>query len=161
MEVNMEIRLLQNGDQVSIQNILAQHPLQFPKFVIKKYPERWANYLNTETSNESRYFVAIVDNQIVGHAGYIYNKSVGLYELVGVAVAKDFQVKGIGKALISVICESISVTGEQKVFLYTLDIPENHSTLVFYRKIGFEAVAHEKDFFAPTLHRVTFEKSIY
>ena len=103
-EFYMYIRLLQHADQNEVVAIMKEHSLQFPDFIIEKYPIRWSNYLNpTLENNKSRFYVAYNHrDEIVGHTGYIFNEQ-GIYEIVGVAVKKDCQRQGIGKALIQTI----------------------------------------------------------
>ncbi|CAM3534252.1 GNAT family N-acetyltransferase [Marinicrinis lubricantis] len=138
---------------------MAGHPLQFPKFVIARYPPRWNDFLNTGDRTSSGYDVAVMDTgKIVGHAGYIFNPEVDLYEIVGVVVSKDVQRQGIGKALIQQVCEELLRLGTTKVILYTLGHSGNEATLEFYRQIGFEQVNWEQDFFKTDYHRVTFIK---
>lgn len=163
----MNIRSLQADDQEEVIEILAGYPLQFPKFIIEKYPIRWNDFLNSSTEknesekNESQFIVAFnEDNEIVGHAGYLFNFEVGLYEIVGVAVKKGVQRKGIGKALISEICNNVRERNEKKIILYTLGHVGNENTIMFYRNIGFDLIKYEKDFYQSEYHRVAFMKSL-
>ncbi|WP_199616157.1 hypothetical protein [Paenibacillus alkalitolerans] len=50
--------------------------------------------------------------------------------------------------------------GSKQVILYTLGHVGNEATLLFYRKIGFEMVKYEKDFFRPGYDKVTLVKHI-
>jgi len=162
MNMNMNIRSFQVDDQEEVVEIMASHPLQFPKFIIDKYPIRWNDFLNSSTeNNKSQFYVAFnEDNEIVGHAGYLFNSEVGLYEIVGVAIKKAVQRQGIGKALISVICNSVKEMDENKIILYTLGHIGNEDTITFYRNIGFDLINYEKDFFRSEYHRVTFTKNL-
>ncbi|PZT52131.1 GNAT family N-acetyltransferase [Paenibacillus silvae] len=158
----MHIRSLEHKDQNNIEAIMREHSLQFPKFIIEKYPARWSKFLKSkeETKNDG-YYVAIDDNdKILGHAGYIFNEDVGRFEIVGVAVKKDYQRQGIGQQLIHTICNKINDLGINEVILYTLGHVENETTLTFYRNIGFDMVNYEKDFFISDYHRVTFVKAL-
>ncbi|GFN31347.1 GNAT family N-acetyltransferase [Paenibacillus xylaniclasticus] len=155
------IRLLTKDDQYKVEYIMADHPLQFPKFIIEQYPNRWDDFLLNQDVKHSCYIVALTDNgQIVGHAGYIYNDEVGLYEIVGVCVSKNYQRQGLGKTLINTICDKLLGMGEDQVILYTLGHVGNEDTLTFYRNIGFEMTNFEKDFFQTDYSRVTFMRSL-
>lgn len=135
------------------------HSLQFPKFIINQYPDRWSKFLQND--NRCAYYVACTDTgETIGHAGYIFNEDAGLFEIVGVAVSNSFQRKGIGKGLINTICTKLCEMGSKQIILYTLGHVGNEDTLSFYRNIGFEMVNYEKDFFIAEYHRVTFIKSI-
>ncbi|WP_336789825.1 GNAT family N-acetyltransferase [Paenibacillus sp. MMO-177] len=155
----MRIRQLQQNDQDRVIPILKEYPLQFPPFVIARYPVRWAEYLASSPSNSrSDYFVAEDNGAVIGHSGYIFNDEVGLYEIVGVVVKESAARKGIGRALLSEICDRLRELGEKQVILYTLGHPGNRGTIVFYSSIGFDLVKEEKDFFAEGYDRVTFTK---
>jgi predicted GNAT family acetyltransferase len=140
--------------------MMAGHPLQFPKFIIGQYPERWNSFLVNQDDKQSCYFVASSGNVIVGHAGYMCNDEAGLFEIVGVVVSSQFQRQGLGKTLIQTICDKLLELGEKQVILYTLGHVGNEGTLSFYRNIGFEMSNFEKDFFRSGYSRVTFMKSL-
>jgi len=158
----MNIRLFELHDQQEVVNLMKEHPLQFPNFIIDKYPIRWSSFLSSSIENiKSQFFVAYNESDhIVGHAGYIYNDEESLNEIVGVVVKNDCQRQGIGKALINTICNEIKKSNEKKVVLYTLGHVGNEDTIAFYRNIGFDMVSHENDFFQKGYHRVTFTKKI-
>jgi len=155
------IRSLEEGDQVHVEEIMMEHPLQFPKFIIEKYPPRWDTFLTIQDVEQCGYYVATEDTgEVMGHAGYIFNAELRLYEIVGVAVSKIYQRRGIGNALIKHICDKISELGHKQVILYTLGHSGNEATLLFYKNIGFEMINFENDFFQTDYHRVTFSKAL-
>ncbi|MFD0717358.1 GNAT family N-acetyltransferase [Paenibacillus sp. GCM10027626] len=158
----MHIRLLEHKDQNKIETIMSEYPLQFPKFIIEKYPARWSKFLATKNAfEEDGYYVATSDlDKIIGHAGYIFNDELDLYEIVGVVVKKGFQRQGVGMALISTICNKIKEMNEKKIILYTLGHVGNEDTIKFYCRLGFDLVAHEKDFYTTDYHRVMFTKTL-
>ncbi|WP_336775780.1 GNAT family N-acetyltransferase [Paenibacillus sp. MMO-58] len=153
----MLIRQLQQNDQDRVIPIFQEYPLQFPPFVIARYPVRWANYFaSSPSSSRSDYFVAEDKSQVTGHSGYIFNDEVGLYEIVGVVVKESAARKGIGRALLSEICDRLRELGEKQVILYTLGHRGNQGTIDFYRSIGFDLANEEKNFFAEGYDRVAF-----
>ncbi|MNK27302.1 acetyltransferase [compost metagenome] len=158
----MNIRSLQANDQKEVVEILAGHPLQFPKFIIEKYSIRWDYFLNSSTENiNCQFYVAFNENnEIIGQAGLLFNAEEGHFEIVGVAVKKGVQRQGIGKALISTICNCVRHMNEKMIILYTLGHIGNEDTILFYRNIGFELINYEKDFFRSEYHRVTFIKNL-
>ncbi|MWC30248.1 GNAT family N-acetyltransferase [Paenibacillus sp. MMS18-CY102] len=157
----MYIRPFISDDQDKVLHLMAGHPLQFPAFVMLRYPERWAAYLQAKDNRGSGYMVmAEGDETTLAHAGYIFNDEVSLYEIVGVVVHKDQKRRGIGKALIHAVCGKISECGGKRTILYTLGHADTQNTLAFYRQIGFEQTNEERDYFMPGFHRVTFEKAL-
>ncbi|CAM3178679.1 GNAT family N-acetyltransferase [Paenibacillus lupini] len=153
----MHIRRLQQNDQQDVIHIFEEYPLQFPSFVVARYPVRWREYFTT-SSYKSEYYIAEEDGIVCGHTGFIYNDEAGLYEIVGVVVKNSAARKGIGRALISSICDRLRELNEEKVILYTLGHPGNEGTIDFYRNIGFDLIKEEQDFFTEGYHRVTFMK---
>ena len=101
-------RRIEGKDTEKVKSLMKQYPLQFPRFVINYYPDRWSNYFNEV--NQSEYWVAIIDDEVVGHAGYLYNSDMSSYEIVGVVVSSQYKRKGIGKSLLQIICERIKIT---------------------------------------------------
>jgi N-acetylglutamate synthase-like GNAT family acetyltransferase len=157
----MHIRLLERNDQLLVEQIMAGHPLQFPPFVIERYPDRWHSFLTVQNNKQCGYYVALANSgDVVGHAGYLMNEELALYEIVGVAVSQKNQRQGIGRALIDNICNKICELGMNQVILYTLGHAGTEDTLSFYRGNGFEMMNFENDFFRADYHRVTFVKAL-
>lgn len=152
----IEYRRMEEVDTKTVQNLMEQYSLQFPRFIIDYYPQRWSKYLREE--NDSEYWVATIDDEVVGHAGYLYNVELESYEIVGVVVSSQHQRKGIGKYLLHILCERVRGRGMNKVALYTLGHPGNEDTIRFYRSIGYTEIKYEKDFFIPGYSRVAFMK---
>lgn len=153
----MFIRLLEDKDRSQVKDIMASHPLQFPEFIIDKYPQRWSDFMEIKDHKNCGYYVAHSDI-ILGHAGYIFDVETSFYEIVGVAVHKECQRKGIGKSLLDTICNQVHLIGGKQVILHTLGHIGNEKTLIFYQSTGFQQVNFEKDFFKSDYHRVTFVK---
>ncbi|WP_281248414.1 GNAT family N-acetyltransferase [Paenibacillus catalpae] len=68
--------------------------------------------------------------------------------------------KGVGRALLSAICDRLIKLNEEKVILHTLGHSGNEGTIDFYRNIGFDLINEEQDFFTKGYHRVTFMKTL-
>lgn len=157
----MYIRALQQGEQAAVLGLMNEHTLQFPDFVKARYPERWDRFLNHGDACDCGYFVYVNEaREVLGHTGFLYNKEVQLYEIVGVVVKKGSQRLGIGKQLLDDICTRIASLGAEQVILYTLDHADSQAALHFYRDIGFAVARHEADYFHPGFHRVTFAKEL-
>jgi Acetyltransferases len=156
----IEFRQFREEDSESVRSMMREYPIQFPTFVIDRYPLRWAQFVTNGDESKSHFIVATKLNKVIGHSGYIYNTELNMYEIVGVVVSKDYSRNGIGRELLAIISSSINQHGSQKVFLYTLGHPENQGTINFYKSIGFELVNYEEDFFAQGYSRVTFLKEL-
>ena len=155
----VNIRPLVISDPPFVKSIMAEHTLQFPYFIIDQYPARWRECLESAEGTKCGYYVAHTET-ILGHGGYMYRDELGLCELVGIVVKKDCRRRGIGVSMIDTLCSKVRELGGSKVILYTLGHIGNEETLTFYRRIGFEEVNHEPDYFMPGYHRVTFTKDV-
>ncbi|UVI27762.1 GNAT family N-acetyltransferase [Paenibacillus spongiae] len=113
---------------------------------------------NLDTTR-SGYYVAHADT-ILGHGGYIHHDLTNQFELVGIVVKKNRQRQGIGISIINALCGQIVTLGGTEVILYTLGHIGNRDTLTFYRRIGFQEVNEEPDYYMPGYHRVTFKKDL-
>lgn len=152
------LRNIQEQDTEAVKSIMRQYELQFPEFVIHYYPERWANYFNG--SSRSEYWVAVCGEEVVGHAGFLFNNELNLYEIVGVVVSPKYKRQGIGRKLLDKVCERIRQRGGKKVVLFTLGHPGNEDTLRFYKSTGYVEEKYELDYFRPGYSRVTFTKEL-
>lgn len=151
-------RRLEPQDPELVKRLMEEYALQFPAFIINLYPERWASYIHH--SSDSEYWVAVEMNQVVGHAGFMYNNDEKCYEIVGVVVSPRHLRKGIGKTLLDHVCDAIQERGKTEVMLHTLGHPGNEDTLVFYKSIGYSVSKLEKDYYQTGYSRVTFRKSL-
>ncbi|WP_282935898.1 GNAT family N-acetyltransferase [Paenibacillus sp. RC67] len=157
----MNIRFFQQSDSAQVQTIMSEHTLQFPKFVVRQYPGRWDAFLTSMDLSKNGYYVAFdTDGALLGHAGYLFNELMGLYEIVGVVVRIDRQGQGIGKAMLETICLAIAEFGEKQVVLFTLGHSGNEATIAFYQHNGYEMINVEHDFYRTDFHRVTFTKQL-
>lgn len=112
----------------------------------------WLNYYNlTEThdlqiledprktilENGGVIYLAECDGRIVGSAALILEHN-GVYELAKMAVAKEYQKKGISKLLLEKCIEKAKQLNATKITLFS-----NHqlkAALVLYEKYGFQHV---------------------
>lgn len=70
------------------------------------------------------------------------------FEIYWIGVDKLFQGKGIGKALIQRIVETVKGYGATKIVLQTAGREQYVPTQKFYNTVGFEMEARIKDYFA-------------
>lgn len=157
----MNIRPFKRGDENAVCAIMAEHSVQFPKFKINKYIQRWNECLSKDEMDYSAYYVVTNhEGKVIGHAGYFFNEELGMHEIVGVAVKKSWQRLGVGKILLDTICDSLAQLGKSKVMLYTLDLPDTGPALSFYKELGFDTIKYEENFYIPGYHRITLLKSL-
>ena len=88
--------------------------------------------------NRSSYFVAVVNNQVVGGGGIYPSKGLpdDTAELVKMYLEKTARGKGIGRMLISHCIAYASASGYKNIYLETM--PELKKALSVYEKFGFE-----------------------
>ena len=82
------------------------------------------------------YFVAVLDGQVIGYAGYWW--TFGEAQITNIAVHPDFRKKGIASALMDKMIENCIDTD---VYSITLEVRvSNNAAISMYEKYGFERV---------------------
>lgn len=87
---------------------------------------------------QSAYFVALLNDEIVGGCGIYPTKGLpeGCTELVKLYLASVTRGKGLGKALMERCFEIAQQNGYTEIYLETL--PELHIAVGLYERLGFE-----------------------
>lgn len=91
--------------------------------------------------------VAEVDGRIVGFVTTRYDSRLRVGHIPNLAVAEDFQGKGIGKKLMQAAYELLRDKGAKWLAIETLTVNERGQR--FYPKLGFEEVARKIYYFMP------------
>ncbi len=89
------------------------------------------------TLENSSYFVAVVDGEIAGGAGFYPTEGLPIdtCELVKMYLSKKFRGKGIGQTLLEKCMTEARLSGFRKMYIETL--PELTSAIPLYEKNGF------------------------
>jgi len=93
---------------------------------------------------DGKFYVARWDDIVVGVFVLLQHED-ALWELKNIAVAEEWQGKGVGKALVKEACD-LAVSGGAKV----LEVGTGNSSiqqLAFYQRAGFRMVRIAKNFF--------------
>lgn len=89
-----------------------------------------------------QFFMAELDNQLIGFAAVGREPMEGMYKLHKLYVLPTIQKSGAGKALLAAVTEyAKSNSGEQLV----LQVNRNNAAVAFYQKLGFQ-IHYEADF---------------
>ena len=86
--------------------------------------------------------------------------TLGTFDIYWIAVAPQYQNKGIGKALIQYAMDSIKARNGRMAVIDTSGNPRYESTRQFYLKTGFAQEACIKDFYAPDDDMIIYIKRI-
>lgn len=90
-----------------------------------------------------KYFVALDNNIPVGYIGIF--DSIDDYNIIGVAVDKKYQRKGIGSKLLQTVIEEAN---KNKVATISLEVDEtNQKAINFYKKMGFVVTNVRKKYY--------------
>ena len=111
----------------------------------------------TDYINEGNCFLAYSDDKLVGEF-VLFEKSPGIMEIMNIAVAQQFQGKGVGKQLVNY---AKSICKERGVRL--LEVGTGNSSIgqiAFYQKCGFRIIGVERDFFARNYNHEIIENGI-
>ena len=136
---NIQIRNIQPGDNaelaVIVKNTLAEFGANKPGTVF--YDPTTDRLFELFQRNGAHYFVAIVDNEIVGGAGIFPSDGLptDTCELVKMYLLPNARGLGLGKVLIEKCLALASEMGYKNIYLETM--PELKKALKVYEKFGF------------------------
>lgn len=113
--------------------------------------ERVRSYLE-----HSKCYVAALDGEEIG-AYVLKELSLGIYELMNIAVAPEFQRRGHGSELLSHAVNSVKDLGAHRLELGTGTFGYQ---LAYYQKAGFRPFSLEVGFFLENYEEPIFENGI-
>lgn len=138
------IREIQKQDNPYIENVIRS---VFIEFGINRpgtafYDESLKHLYKTYTTSKSIYFVAIVDNEIIGGAGIFPTDGLpdDTCELVKMYLLPKARGLGFGIELLTKCFAFAKVKGYKKIYLETM--PELESAVKIYQKLGFQNLDH-------------------
>ena len=122
-----------------------QHLEKISSTLEKEFDEFWnSNVLQEELANpNSKYIVAIIDDQIVGYAGIwsILDEA----HITNIVVKKDKRNNKIGTKLLE---ELIKMSKEEKIKVLTLEVNVNNKIAInLYKKYNFKEVGKRKKYY--------------
>ena len=89
-----------------------------------------------------KFFIIKIEEKVAGYV--ILYDSVDVWEIMKIAVSKEYRRKGIGEKLIKYIFSLIQMP-------IMLEVRENNKGAIeFYRKNGFEQIATRKNYYTDT-----------
>lgn len=111
----------------------------------EEFDEFWnKNVLEDELKNpNSKYIVAIADEQVVGYAGIwsILDEA----HITNIVVKKDYRNKKIGTMLLE---ELIKIAKSEKIRILTLEVNINNNIAIkLYKKYNFKEVGKRKNYY--------------
>jgi len=136
---NVVIRNIEPIDNKTLAEIvrssLAEFGLDKPGTVY--YDDTTDHLYELFQTTKSAYFVALVNNEIVGGAGIFPSNGLpsNTCELVKMYLKKNARGMGLGKSLIAKCLDTARETGYAQVYLETM--PELKNALSVYEKFGF------------------------
>lgn len=90
-----------------------------------------------------KYFVATQNEKAIGYIGVF--DTIDDYNIIGIAVDKNFQRQGVGSLLIKKIIE---IAKQNKVSTLSLEVDEkNEKAINFYKKMGFTVTNIRKKYY--------------
>jgi putative acetyltransferase len=140
MNDEIEIRKIQPEDNkalaVIVRNALAEFGANKPGTVF--FDPTTDNLFELFQQPRSVYFVALINNEVVGGAGIFPTEGLpaDTCELVKMYLSANVRGKGLGKFLINKCIAHAIEEGYSKMYLETL--PELHKAVEVYEKFGFQ-----------------------
>ena len=130
---------------IIIEKMTIEDVLKIEKDFGEKFDDFWnINILKSElNNNNSLYFVAKNENEILGFAGILLNFDFS--EITNIVVRKDFRKFGIGKMLLEKIIEETKKNNKKMIYL---EVNENNTNAInLYKKYRFEEVGRRKKYY--------------
>lgn len=134
------IRQIQPEDNATIENVIRAVLIEFnvnrPGTAF--YDESLKHLYETYTGPTNAYFVALLNNEIVGGAGIFPTDGLpaDTCELVKMYLLPNARGKGLGKELIAQCFAFAKEKSYKKIYLETM--PELKSAVKIYQKLGFQ-----------------------
>jgi len=138
--MELEFREIQESDNAAlaiiIRSTLKEHGVDKPGTVFTD--PTTDSLFELFKKNGSSYFVALVDNEIVGGCGIYPTPELpdSCAELVKLYIPKEHRDKGIGYKLIELSSEKAKQLGYSTLYLETL--PELSKAISLYERLGFK-----------------------
>ena len=132
-------------ENIVIEKMTIQDVIEIEKDFEEKFDNFWnINILKSELdNNNSLYFVAKEEKEIVGFVGTLIN--VDFTEITNIVVKKDFRKLGIGKMLLEKIIEETKKINKEMIYL---EVNENNDGAInLYKKYRFEEVGRRKKYY--------------
>jgi ribosomal protein S18 acetylase RimI-like enzyme len=159
---SMKIRPLSEKDRAGLLSMLNK-TLAFTSVEIDVAMELINIVLEDESQKDYQIYCMVDDqDQVIGYICYgLTPMTRGTFDLYWIAVAPDFQEKGVGSKLLSFLEEVVKAEGGRMILADTSTIPQYEKTQKFYLKNGFQEVARIPDYYHPGNDRITFCKKIF
>lgn len=146
MDIN--IRVMTPEDKPSIMQILRSTPeFKPPEVIIAE--EVIDSYLGDPCRSGYHILVAELDTSIAGYICFGPTPlTEGTWDIYWIAVAQNRQRQRIGRVLLDSAEKNIREAGGRLVIIETSSTPAYANTRQFYRRHGYEIIAHLLDFYA-------------
>ena len=132
-------------ENIIIEKMTIQDGIEIKKDFEENFDSFWnINILKSElNNNNSLYFVAKKQNEILGFIGILINFD--FTEITNIVVKKDFRKLGIGKMLLEKIIEETKKFNKEMIYL---EVNENNEGAInLYKKYRFEEVGRRKKYY--------------
>jgi GNAT superfamily N-acetyltransferase len=155
------IRWMTLNDKPAIMQILRQTPEFEPDEVVVA-GELIDSYLQDSVS--SGYYVMVADSgsKPVGYICYGNTPlTKGTWDIYWMAVSREEQAKGIGKALLAAAEEDIKDKKGRLILIETSSKPSYEKTRKFHEGRGYELICCIPDFYSPRDNKLIYQKRLF
>lgn len=149
------IRPLVRADLPALERVIASNDL-FPPAMLEGMVESYLNGADNPTL-----WLTFADPDPVALA-YAAPEPMtqGAWNLYLIAVHVDHHSKGIGRALMTYVEESLAVEGQRILLVETSGNADFERTRAFYRQCGYEEEARIRDFYQEGEAKIIFRKAL-
>lgn len=133
-------------EEIKIERMNLDHFNKIKDILLEEFDDFWnENLLKEELENKnSKYIVAIKDDEVVGFAGIKYNFD-NFVEIMNIVTKKNQRRNGIGKILIENIKKLAKEYGVEKIYLEVNN--QNLPAIKLYENSGFKQVGIRKQYY--------------
>ena len=110
------------------------------------YPSPWnkTKFIDSINNNQTFASLIVAGDQVLGYM--VALRSVDSADLLNICVHPDYQHQGLGRALFDYLVQQLQLLGINDIFIEVRQ--SNHSALLFYQTMGFEAIDIRKKYYS-------------
>lgn len=154
------IRPITGKDKPAIMQILHNTP-EFKPDEVTIAEELIDFHLDDPVGSGYHILIADINSKVAGYICWGPTPlTEGTWDIYWIAVAREMQSKGTGKALLASAEERIKKSGGRLILIETSGKPEYEKTRQFYLSSGYNLVSRIPDFYAPGDDLLTLQKRL-
>jgi ribosomal protein S18 acetylase RimI-like enzyme len=155
-----DVRTMTARDKRAVMEILRDTP-EFKPVEVQIAEELIDAYLDEGLNSGYFILVSAVDSRVAGYICYGPTPlTVGTWDVYWMAVSREFQRHGVGRALLFAAEENIKNTHGRLILIETSSKPDYIKAQNFYAGRGYDLISRIGDFYEPGDDKLTYLKRV-